>query len=64
MEILIICLVFSVLLNIVQAISGEFQKGYNIGMNFASEFEERLDLLEVRASECDNERCKIGRAHV
>ena len=57
MEILVICLVFSVLLNIVQALSGEFQKGYNIGMNFASEFEERLDKLEIQASECDNERC-------
>jgi len=38
MEILVICLVFSVLLNIVQALSGEFHKGYSLGKQQNDEF--------------------------
>ena len=45
-ELLVMALIFSVLINIVQALSGEFQKGYNIGMNYASEFNERLEAIE------------------
>ena len=50
-ELLVMALIFSVLINIVQALSGEFQKGYNIGMDYASEFDERLEAIEYKIVE-------------
>jgi len=45
-ELLIMALIFSVLLNIVQALSSEFSKGYNLGMKYAKDWDERVEALE------------------
>ena len=49
-ELLIMALIFSVLLNIVQALSAEFSKGYNLGMKYAKDWDKRVEALEWKSS--------------
>jgi hypothetical protein len=59
-ELLIMALIFSVVINIVQALSNEFQKGYRIGMNHASELEERIERLDSRTHKLANNLCSTN----
>jgi len=58
-ELLIMALIFSVLLNIVQALSAEFSKGYNLGMKYAKDWDERVEALERTTYE-EDEHCGHG----
>ena len=58
-ELLIMALIFSVLLNIVQALSTEFSKGYNLGMKYAKDWDESVEALERTTYE-EDEHCGHG----
>lgn len=56
-ELLIMALIFSVLLNIVQALSAEFSKGYKLGMKYAKEWDARIEALERTTYEASTDAC-------
>jgi hypothetical protein len=56
-EIIIMALILSVLMNIVQAISAEYSNGYNKGMKYAKDWDERVEVLENRVHEIVESHC-------
>lgn len=62
-ELLIMALIFSVVLNMGQALNAEFSKGYNLGMKYAKDWDVRIEALERTTYEdgykcnCSSEDC-------
>lgn len=50
-------LILSVLVNIVQALSAEYSSGYDRGMKYAKDWDERVEVLENRVHEIVESHC-------
>jgi|TARA_R110002020_G_scaffold174524_1_gene366045 hypothetical protein len=57
LELLTITLLFSIAVNVVQALNTEYSKGYNLGMKYANDWDKRVKVMEERMHKMVENQC-------